>query len=132
MNFGVFREHMRATPPPLFFSTFLEERTNTLDLKASDVRRRTADTVMIKIQQATISKNKPPTLAGSDVQRRIADAMAGVLAAGERAMSGTDASGASGGAIGSNRNHSGGGGGEGYREITDRGPPSARCVITSA
>ncbi|CBJ28243.1 conserved unknown protein [Ectocarpus siliculosus] len=52
--------------------------------------------------------------------------MAGVLAAGERAMSGTDAS-ATGGAIGPNRNHSGAGGGEGYREITDRGPPSAIC-----
>ncbi|CAM9271394.1 unnamed protein product [Ectocarpus sp. 4 AP-2014] len=66
-------------------------------------------------------------LPGNDVQRRIADAMAGVLAAGERAMSGTDASGATGGAIGPNRNHSGAGGGEGYREITDRGPPSAIC-----
>lgn len=69
--------------------------------------------------------------AGSDVQRRIADAMAGMLKAGGRAMTGTDttSSSSSGGAIGgaadqhSNRRSASG---EGYRAVDGLDSPTNR------
>lgn len=55
--------------------------------------------------------------------------MAGMLAAGERAMTGTEGASNSGSAIGPNRNSgvlASGGGGEGYREVVDQDSPT-RC-----
>ncbi|CAM9957399.1 unnamed protein product, partial [Hapterophycus canaliculatus] len=68
-------------------------------------------------------------LPGSDVQRRIAEAMAGMLAAGGRAMTGNDGasnSGSGGGAVGPNRNAGvlASGDGEGYQEIIDEDSPT--------
>lgn len=64
-------------------------------------------------------------LVGSDVQRRIADAMAGMLKAGGRAMTGTDAT-SSGGAIGGAADHPNrhGPGVEGYRAVAGQVSPS--------
>lgn len=56
--------------------------------------------------------------AGSDVQRRIADAMAGMLKAGGRAMTGTDTTSSGGSAVG------GGAAGDGYRAVGGQDSPT--------
>lgn len=63
-------------------------------------------------------------LTGSDVQRRIADAMAGMLKAGGRAMTGTDAT-SSGGAIGVGADHPNqhSASGDGYRAVDGQESP---------